>query len=190
MRQVQAQTIDSTVPLASDRAGNFAGSGSIIYDPATRVLSADGAKVISQTGFPGNVIPASRISPVSQALLQYYPLPNNNVRGYANNFLGNENATSNADAETARVDWQATNTQSLVFRYSHGNEPQYGPAAIPQQGGLNSTVTHQALLGHTWVLGPNKVNEFKLGFSRLELVNSNLRTAQKITSSSSLEYPM
>ena len=179
LRQIQAQSIDSSVPLASDRAGNFAASKTVIYDPATRVLSADGTKVISQTGFPGNVVPASRISPVSQALLQYYPLPNNNVSGYANNFLSNENATANADAETGRVDWQPTSNQSFVFRYSHGNEPQYSPAAIPGQGSVNSTITHQALLGYTSVLGPTKVNEFKLGFSRLELVNSNLRTGKQ-----------
>ena len=83
-----------------------------------------------------------------------------------------------SDAETARVDWQQSQNSSFVFRYSHGNEPQYIPAAIPQQGTVNSTITHQALLGHTWVIGPNKVNEFKLGFSRLELVNGNLRTGK------------
>ncbi|HLJ17456.1 MAG TPA: carboxypeptidase regulatory-like domain-containing protein [Bryobacteraceae bacterium] len=178
LRQVQAQTIDSTVPLASDRAGNFAGSSTVVYDPATRVLSDDGTKVLSQAAFPGNVIPASRISPVSQTLLQYYPLPNRNVKGYANDFLSNESASANADAETARIDWQQSTNSSFVFRYSHGNEPQYSPAAIPQQGTVNSTITHQALLGHTWVLGPDKVNEFKLGFSRLELVNGNLRTGK------------
>jgi hypothetical protein len=178
LRQVQAQTITSTVPFASDRAGNFAGSSTVIYDPSTRVLSADGTKVASAMPFAGNIIPASRMAAASQALLQYYPLPNNKAPSYASDFLSNESANANADAETARVDWQQSPNSSFVFRYSHGNEPQYIPAAIPQLGTVNSTITHQALAGHTWVLGPNKVNELKIGFSRLELVNGNLHTAK------------
>ena len=178
LRQVQAQTITSTLPFAADREGNYAGSPTIIYDPATRVLNAAGTAVASASAFPNNVIPASRISPVSQTLLNYYPLPNNIVKGYANDFLSNESSTASADGETARVDWQQSPGSSFVFRYSHGNEPQYIPAAIPQQGTVNSTVTHQALAGHTWVLGPNKLNDFRLGFSRLELVNGNLRTGK------------
>lgn len=176
LRQVKAQTIASAVPFASDRAGNFAGSNTVIYDPATRVLSPDGTKVLSVSPFPGNIIPANRIASVSAALLQYYPLPNRTGLGYANDFLSNESATANADAQTARVDWQQSAKSSFQFRYSHGNEPQYVPAAIPQQGTLNSTITHQGMLGHTWVLGPTRVNELKLGFSRLELVNANVHT--------------
>jgi hypothetical protein len=176
LRQTQAQTVTSTVPLVPDRGGNFSSYPAVIYDPATRVLNAAGTAVASASPFPGNTIPQSRISPVSSALLSYYPAPNRAVSGYANDYLSNESATANADGETARVDWQQSATSSLMFRYSHGNEPQYIPAAIPGQGTVNGTITHQAVAGHTWILGSNKVNEFKLGFSRLELVNGNLRS--------------
>ena len=178
LRQTQAQTISSTVPMPSDRTGNFSGSTTTIYDPATRVLNAAGTAVASATPFPGNVIPANRLSPVSTALLAYYPLPNVAGRGYANDFLSNESGTANADGETARVDWQQSSASTFLFRYSHGNEPQYLPASIPQQGTVNSTITHQAVLGHTLLLGANKVNEFKIGFSRLELVNGNVHTGK------------
>ena len=176
LRQVKALTSVSTVPFASDRAGNFAGSSVTIYDPATRVLSADGTKVLSVSPFPGNVIPANRISAVSQKMLGYYPLPNNITKGYANDFISAESARANSDSETTRVDWQQSPNSSFQLRYSHGNEPQYLPAAIPNQGTVNSTISHQALLGHTWVLGPNKVNELKFGLSRIEGVNGNVNT--------------
>ncbi|MBI3698560.1 MAG: TonB-dependent receptor, partial [Acidobacteria bacterium] len=176
LRQRKALTFLSTVPFASDRTGNFAGSSTTIYDPATRVLSADGARVASVSPFPGNVIPANRISTVSAALFNYVPLPNNITRGYANDFRSNEGATAGNDQELARVDWAQNATSSFQFRYSHGNEPQYIPANIPQQGTVNTTLTHQSMLGHTWVRGPNKVNEFKFGVSRLEAVNGNLHT--------------
>jgi hypothetical protein len=178
LRQVKALTSVATVPFASDRTGNFAGSSVTIYDPATRVLSADGSKVLSVSPFAGNVIPADRISSVSQKLLNYYPLPNNITKGYTNDLVSNESSRANADGETTRVDWQQNSNSNFQFRYSHGNEPQYIPAQIPNQGTVNSTITHQALLGHTWVLGPNKVNEFKFGLSRIEGVNGNLNTGK------------
>jgi hypothetical protein len=176
LRQVQAQTFTSTVPLVPDRGGNFSSYSTKIYDPSSRVLNAAGTAVVSATPFPGNSIPGYRISPTSLALLNFYPSPNNGTGGYANDFLSNESGTAKADGETARVDWQQSTNSSFIFRYSHGNEPQYIPASIPQQGTVNSTITHQALLGHTWIVNPSMVNEFKFGFSRLELVNGNVHT--------------
>jgi hypothetical protein len=176
LRQVKAQTANSTVPFAGDRAGNFAGSPTTIYDSDTRVLSPDGSKVLSVMPFPGNTIPASRISPTSASILKYYPLPNNITSGYANDFISNESSTAHANGETTRVDWQQNANSNFQFRYSHGNEPQYLPSAFPQQGTVNSTITHQGMLGHTWILGANKVNEFKFGVSRIEGINGNTRT--------------
>lgn len=174
LRQVKSQTAQSSVFTAQDRTGNFAGSSTTLYDPNTRVLAPDGSRVVSVTPFPGNVIPPSRINPISATLLEVYPLPNNNPNGYLNNFLSNETATARADSQLARVDWVQSANSTFQFRYSHGYEPQYIPAVIPQQGTVNTTITHQSLLGHTWVLGANKVNEFKFGISRLEANNGNL----------------
>ena len=177
LRQRKAVTSLATVPFVNDRAGNFAGSSTIIYDPDMRVLSPDGTRILSVNPFQNNVIPAARISPQSATLMQAaVPLPNNITRGYANDFLSNESAAADNDQELARIDWAATSKQTFVFRYSHGIEPQYIPASIPQQGTVNTTVTHQGMLGHTWVLGPNKVNDFKMGMSRLEGINGNLHT--------------
>src|SRR5207244_4711646 len=52
LRQRKAQTALSTLPFASDRTGNFAGSATTIYDPTTRVLAPDGSRVLSVTAFP------------------------------------------------------------------------------------------------------------------------------------------
>ena len=58
-------TTDNRVVLSqAQRGGDFSG-GAAIRDPLTGV------------SFPGNVIPASRISPIASAILnQYIPLPN------------------------------------------------------------------------------------------------------------------
>src|SRR5262249_6532355 len=54
----------STVPTAAERAGNFAGSGRIVINPATGLP------------FPGNQIPASMLNASALALLNLFPLPN------------------------------------------------------------------------------------------------------------------
>lgn len=51
------------LPTAAMRSGNFVAGGRDITDPLTRAP------------FPGRVIPASRISPVTQALLKFIPDP-------------------------------------------------------------------------------------------------------------------
>ena len=73
-----------------------------------------------------------------------------------------------------RADWQGSERSSFQFRYSFSKEPCFTPAPIEDQGNVNTSITHQALLGHTFVLNPAMVNQFKLGFSRLEADNGNL----------------
>src|SRR5439155_2743469 len=52
------------VPSARQRAGDFSEFSVTIVDPASGVP------------FPGNVIPANRIDPVAQAILNRFPVPN------------------------------------------------------------------------------------------------------------------
>jgi hypothetical protein len=64
-----------TIPSLKERAGDFSdwrdASGNLIpiYDPAT--IQPDGSK----QAFPGNIIPANRISPLAQQWMQYLPNP-------------------------------------------------------------------------------------------------------------------
>ncbi|HTX38535.1 MAG TPA: carboxypeptidase regulatory-like domain-containing protein [Bryobacteraceae bacterium] len=68
-----------TMPTALEREGNFSqsvnpnGSPILIRDP----LSGQTCSSTSAAGcFPGNIIPANRISPIGQAMLNLFPLPN------------------------------------------------------------------------------------------------------------------
>ena len=60
-----------TVPSDRELSGDFSQSGVTIFDPLTTVQNPDGS--YSRTPFPGNVIPANRISPVAQNMRQYWP---------------------------------------------------------------------------------------------------------------------
>ena len=110
------------VPTALERAGNFSASGRTIYDPATTrpcMTSDNCPKGVSsvRSAFPGNIIPANRISPVGAALLSYYPNPNNLSGG--NNFQGNDILTDRADEYMARADHEVLSWWKLNASYLH-----------------------------------------------------------------------
>jgi len=99
LRQNRIRGTVLTVPTAEERQGDFShllglGSQYQIYDPATRVAAGSGR--FQESPFPGNIIPASRISPIATNILSYYSLPS--VPGTANgtNNLPLPNATENA----------------------------------------------------------------------------------------------
>lgn len=65
------RTTRATIPPVEFRNGNFSGAPTTIYDPLTG--NADGT---GRTPFPGNIIPANRISPIARAILSNLPSPN------------------------------------------------------------------------------------------------------------------
>jgi hypothetical protein len=77
-----------TSPPDRNLGTSFAGQALIqntIYDPATAVLNSAGQRVLIP--FSGNIIPASRVNPVSAQLLKYFPAPNIGTPDqYVNNY--------------------------------------------------------------------------------------------------------
>jgi hypothetical protein len=85
-------TNSSSVPRAAWRNGDLSdllklGATYQIYDPATIQAAPNGT--FTRSVFPGNIIPANRLSPIGKAILDLYPLPNQpgNADGTANYFL-------------------------------------------------------------------------------------------------------
>jgi hypothetical protein len=80
-------TSQAQANVASDAMcnGDFSGQSRSIFDPQSRTYNAGVA--IGATPFPGNVIPQSRLNPVSQRLLEFFPAPtvpgNNLVSNFA-----------------------------------------------------------------------------------------------------------
>ena len=111
---------DVWVPTEALRNGDFSAYSSniTIYDPLTRVPSGSG-QFVGQP-FPGNVIPANRISPVSKAILEYYCLPKN--PGLAGNIYDSTlPETATYDTLTARVDQKISGSNKMFARYSWYN---------------------------------------------------------------------
>lgn len=82
-------TLTSTVPTLAQRAGDFSGSGAVIYDPATRLP------------FPGNRI--ARMDPIARGLLDRYYIPLPNQPGFVNNYRLVTKAPNNSQSFNARI---------------------------------------------------------------------------------------
>src|SRR6185437_6163925 len=63
LRLTQGITSRTTYPTTGMDTGDFSGISKVIKDPTTN------------QPFPGNMIPATRISPIGQALMRLYPAP-------------------------------------------------------------------------------------------------------------------
>jgi len=108
-------TRQARVPTELERIGDFSqtlpakGSKAFqIFDPYTTVLNSKGSYV-SRDAFAGNIIPASKLSPVGLAVLEQLPLPNLDI-----------------PAQINRANWGANSTQSVetdnwVARVTHNS---------------------------------------------------------------------
>jgi len=79
----------NTVPTTAMRGGDFSGwvdsTGKMIpiYDPTTTRTGTSGSYI--RDPFPGNIIPAARISPISKKIAAYFPDPN--APGLVRNYI-------------------------------------------------------------------------------------------------------
>ena len=116
-----------TVPTELQRRGDFSqtraanGQQIRIFDPnSTRSDPArPGSRI--RDPFPGNAIPANRINPIAQAMLQYYPLPNSAGLPVteANNFFGQSNAPLDKDSWGIKIDHNFSPNRRLSGRLTY-----------------------------------------------------------------------
>ncbi len=166
----QATSIDnpvpliSTVPVGAARTGNFTSSSyGTIYDPNTYNPTTN-----TRTPFPGNIIPANRIVPISQAFVNLYPAPN--LPGDVNNYEITPAAPYLGLQGDFRGDYDPSQKDQGFFRFSDGSLNSVGPQRFPglaqgQSGGNVNIGYIGAALGETHIFSPALVNEFRLGFS-------------------------
>lgn len=96
-----------TVLSAEERRGDFSGLGRVLTDPTTRAP------------FPGNLIPASRLNPVTQRFLEMFvPLPNAPNRNYITALKPGRNR----DQYLGKVDWNASAEDRLAVRWVNTDE--------------------------------------------------------------------
>jgi Carboxypeptidase regulatory-like domain len=156
-----------SVAPAAWRNGDFSGVSTVIRDPLTG------------QPFPGNVIPANRISPVARAILAdtaRYPLPNRSVSGVSGNFVGPTSTTIRAHQGDFRLDWNASPNDKVFGRFSFSTYDSKNDArAFPLLLGLSQTGPFRNLaLNWNRVFSPALVNEVLLGYNQIANVSETL----------------
>ncbi|MPY89165.1 MAG: TonB-dependent receptor plug domain-containing protein [Luteitalea sp.] len=157
------------VPTDLERQGDF-----------SRTLDTDGELVVvtdPQTGqpFPGNKVPADRIDPNGQALMNMLPQPNSldrSVTGGNYNFVRQETSENPRWNHVVRVDWKPRANSGFWASFNTFDSLQRGSeiTAGPEKWGFfNGTYDYGnkfVTAGHTQVFSANVVNELNGGVRR------------------------
>ena len=120
-----------------------------------------------------NKIPASLISPIAKAYLQFYPLPNQQGDAQGrNNFISGQPRTDTFHSESYRFDQSLSEKQKFFFRYTHNNRLEARSNWSGVVNGLRSTGNFLTRKNdgfsydHTYTFSPTMILDARVGFSR------------------------
>lgn len=142
--------------------------------------------------FPGNIIPANRVSPAGRAILQQlFPTPTTSgiLNGYYNNFPVSQSYRYDSNKIEPKIDYNISDKDRLVFSYK------YTPfdytigdrfaGRIPIEGGgstdtadVGDSVSHLFSVTETHIFSSDLVNEFRFGYARFGFDQDDLITDQ------------
>ncbi|MFB3826187.1 MAG: carboxypeptidase regulatory-like domain-containing protein [Bryobacteraceae bacterium] len=171
-----------TLPTAAEKNGDLSAltaAGVTIYDPATARLLANGR--VQRDAFPRNSIPASRLSPMSQKVLTFYPEPNlpGDSQG-RNNLFVPQSSRNNFHSESARLDHNLTARHRFFVRYTHNNRANPGSAWTGIRNGISPVgdktlrTNDGATYDHVYTLSPATVINVRGSMTRFLEPNPRL----------------
>jgi len=131
-RQVAGSVVNSVVPSALERTGNFTAAGlNKIYDPLT--TTASGSRTQFSSGGIPNVIPTDRIDGTALYFMHFIPLPNG-VQGATSRYISVPNQDYDVDKVMFRVDQQINSNNRITARYSTNRNRETDFASFPALG--------------------------------------------------------
>jgi hypothetical protein len=163
---------NTTVPTEEQRRGDFSrllplGASYQIYDPASVTPVAGGR--FQRTALPGNIVPANRISPIAQRLLNYYPLPNTTgTADFRNNFVTATPALIDYKSHLLRADQVINDRHRFYVSFS----------TMRTDGDQGRTLNNDALadvtvnryksiaIDYVWTIHPSAVANLRYGVTR------------------------
>jgi hypothetical protein len=137
--QVPNATKLVTTPSALERKGDFSQS----YNTNGSLISIKDP--LTGKAFPGNIIPTSRIDPIGQAILDFYPLPNyvdpSPSKRYSYNFRDTYSGGWPRRQNMGRLDYNLSPTLSLYYRVMDDYSNLLSPWGNWVNGSANYLVT-------------------------------------------------
>ena len=174
-RQRKGSLLTTWVPTAAERTGDFSAVGSSnttsvlpIYDPTTSTGCGAASATVCRTQFPGNIIPQNRIDPTAQALLKFFPAPNQtgNPNG---NFVTSYSAGGNVDQYNERIDYNLSSKQRIFGRYTQSHILSLPDAPFGQictDRCTEDTKAKQISLGDTIAISSRTIVDLHVGYTR------------------------
>lgn len=150
-----------------------------IFDPFSNYsyTCGDGTPITLRKPIPGNIIPACSsatdgacLDPSALKLVTLFPQPN--ISNAAGNYLSNPVNRNNQDSFDVRGDHQVTSKNSLSLTFSFNNVDAFAPDPFPGYAGggtFTGNITNLARsagISDVHTFAANKINEFKIGYSR------------------------
>jgi hypothetical protein len=174
------QPTTQTVPTEAMRRGDFSnlrdasGNLIVIYDPNTTRPNPNGAGFVRDP-FQNNTIPATRLDPVAQNVLAFYPLPNRDPENpftNANNWRDNIDEKRDMRQWTTKVDHRFSASNSVSVRYNYyrhyadgGFSQSPWPDAIVRKR-YDTLTTHNFVVSDTQTFSGALLNELRVSNAR------------------------
>ena len=195
IQDAQPANYTGSVPTQAERNGDFSALLArndpakkldyTIYNPfSARVVNG---KVVRDP-YPNNVI-TSPLSPIAQAALALYPLPNVNTTSDQNNYFAQNTSKDEFSNEFARVDWAISDRHKIFFTFRHNNRLQnvnniFGNG--PALGDRLTRINNGATVDDVYTFTPTLIGELRLNYTRYE---QNQDTTAAGYDSTSLGFP-
>ena len=177
-RDASAQSINRNVPTENLK------KGIVSFRDAAGVRQTIGPAEIKATVDPLGI----GVSQAALAVLQKYPVGNNDALGDGLNFTGytfNAPIHSKQDTYTAKLDYKLDNNgnESLFWRGNLQNDHAAGTPQFPGEPPNTTNLSNNKGMatGLTSVLKPNLVNSFRYGFTRQGGETSGILSANYVT---------
>jgi hypothetical protein len=198
LRHAKTMTMIATVPTEMEIMGDFSMAGVDIFNPfsahpnpnfdPTKPVSKSNPQIIRDP-FPGNVIPANLINPVTMMFLQKY-VPRPNAEGMtgmtmmgqptvvgsgtdSNNYMDVRNQRHVSDQGTIRVDHLFARGDLLYGRYSASAEHGFMPQNLPGFGAFHDNFSQHGMIAWNRVINLHIVNMASFTVSRLAMHRSS-----------------
>ncbi|HWC97782.1 MAG TPA: TonB-dependent receptor [Candidatus Sulfopaludibacter sp.] len=167
----EANTNQTNIPDVPFRTGDLSGDPThIVYDPTTGSQDGSGQNRIP---FPGNIIPANRINPVSAKMMAFLPGTNENFSptSQTNDYFALLPAQKHNNQIDSKIDWNLSDKDRVSGRFSFARPvtfqaPIFGDPGGPAQGAFEGTgrqKTYSTGLNWNRTVTPTILTEVRLG---------------------------
>jgi outer membrane receptor protein involved in Fe transport len=146
------------------------------------------------SGKPVNIIPMGSLDPLALRLAALYPAAGQTVNG--NNFVANPVRRETRNNFDIRVDQKWSDKDNTFFRFSYENQPSFIPGTfggLADGGGFFSgdeDFSYRSFAtSWTHMFKPEVVNEFRLGYNRINAHRLQLNANTNVSADPSINFP-